>query len=63
MTLKDTYKFAENFAYDFISNECMEKEFANIKCSDAQNIKIHLQNSLDLGLQDWLIENGIEIED
>ena len=53
--------FCENFAYDFISSECMFKEFKNLTCGEAQEIKIHLQNQLSLQLQDWL-ENTLKVE-
>ena len=59
ITRKDFHAFCENFAHKFISSECMMKEFANLTCGDAQEVKIHLQNTLDLDLQDFLDEQGL----
>lgn len=60
MTIREIDLFCENFAYNFISSECMFKEFKNLTCGEAQEIKIHLQNQLSLQLQDWLEKSIIE---
>ena len=59
MERKEIKDFCKDFAYRFISTECMEKEFANLTCGDAQEIKEHLENTLDLDLQDFLEEQGL----
>ena len=61
MAERELNLFCENFAYNFISTECMFKEFKNLTCGEAQEIKIHLQNQLSLQLQDWL-EKTIKVE-
>ena len=63
MTRREFRDFCNTFAYKFISSECMMEEFKNMNCGDAQNVNIHLRNSLELDLQDWLEANNIEIED
>lgn len=63
MERKEIKDFCKDFAYRFISTECMEKEFANMKCRDAKEVSIHLENTLDLDLQEWLEEQGIELND
>lgn len=59
MEIKDIRKFCSNFAHNFIASECMMKEFTNLTCGEAQEVKIHLQNSLDIDLQDFLGEQGL----
>jgi len=61
MTTGEIDLFCENFAYRFITTECMFKEFKNLTCGEAQEIKIHLQNHLTLQLRDWL-ENTLKVE-
>lgn len=63
MTRKDIRDFCIDFAYKFISTECMEKSFIKITCGDAQEVKEHLENTMDLDIYDWLEEHGIEIEE
>ena len=63
MERKDIQKFCADFAHEFISSECMMKEFKRLTCGDAQEVKEHLENHLSLDLRDWLTEKGIEIED
>ena len=63
ITREDFRTFCADFAYKFISSECMMKEFKRLTCGDAQQVKEHLENHLSLDLQDWLTEKGIEIED
>ncbi len=63
ITRKDFHTFCENFAYEFISSECMNKEFRLLTCGDAQEVKEHLENHLMLDLRDWMEEKGVEIED
>ena len=63
LTRESVKKFCDNFAYSFVSSECMMPEFRRLSCKDAQEVKIHLLNSLDLDLQDWLEEVGISIDD
>ena len=62
ITRKDFHAFCENFAHEFISSECMMKEFRKLSCGDAQQVKEHLENHLMLDLRDWLTEKDIEIE-
>lgn len=59
LTRKQVDEFCKNFAYKFISTECMLKEFGNITCKDAQNIKIHLENTMSIDLHDWLFIKDI----
>lgn len=59
MERKDIRKFCTDFAHNFIASECMMKEFANLTCGDAQEVKIHLHNMLDMDLQDFLDEQGL----
>ena len=59
MERKDIQKFCADFAHEFVSSECMMKEFKRLTCGDAQEVKIHLQNTLDLDLQDFLEEQGL----
>ena len=63
LTRESVKKFCDNFAYSFVSSECMMPEFRRLSCKDAQEVKIHLLNSLDLDLRDWLEEVGISIDD
>lgn len=60
---KDFYKFCKDFAHEFISSECMMKEFRNLSCGDAQLVNVHLENHLLADLRDWLEEHGVEIDD
>jgi len=60
---KEYTKFCDDFTYHFVSSECMQAEFKNLTCGDAQNVREHLYNSLIMNLRDWLEEKGIEIED
>lgn len=63
MEKKDIRKFCENFAYNFISSECMLKEFANLTCADAQEVRTHLQFTLDMDLHDFLEKQGLISEE
>ena len=63
ITRKDFRTFCENFAYEFISSECMMKGFRKLTCGNAQEVKEHLQNHLSIELRNWLDEKGVEIED
>ena len=62
ITRKDFHAFCENFAHEFISSDCMMKEFRKLTCGDAQEVKEHLENHLSIDLRDWLTEKCIEIE-
>ena len=62
MKTREIDLFCENFAYNFISSECMFKEFKNLTCGEAQEIKIHLQSQLSLQLQDWLEKQGEKLQ-
>lgn len=62
MTRREIKDFCNNFAYRFISSECMEKTFRSLTCKDAQEVKEHLENSMDLNLQDWLEEKNVELD-
>ena len=59
MDRQEIKDFCKDFAYRFISSECMMKEFKRLTCGDAQEIKEHLENTLDLDLQDFLEEQGL----
>lgn len=63
ITRKEFRNFCRTFTYKFISSECMEKEFSNLTCKDAQVVEVHLHNQLELDLEDWLEAMNIEIED
>ena len=59
MDRQEIKDFCADFAYRFISSECMMKEFKRLTCGDAQEVKEHLENTLDLDLQDFLEEQGL----
>ena len=59
MDRQEIKDFCKDFAYRFISSECMMKEFKRLTCGDAQEVKEHLENTLDLDLQDFLEEQGL----
>ena len=63
ITRKDFRMFCEDFAHEFISSECMMKEFRKLTCGNAQDVKEHLQNHLSIELRNWLVEKEVEIED
>lgn len=62
ITIKDLDIFCQDFAYDFITSECMDKEFRKLTCSDAQEVKERLANRLILDLQVWIEGKGVKIE-
>jgi hypothetical protein len=59
MERKQIKKFVDDFAYKFIASECMDTAFASLTCGDAQTVRIHLYNMLDMDLQDFLDEQGL----
>lgn len=63
MTEKDLKNFCVDFAYQFMSSECMEEELRPLTCGQAQIVKDHLYSHLFLDLQAWLEgEQKISIE-
>ena len=59
MERKQIEKFVDDFAYRFIASECMDTAFASLTCGEAQTVRIHLHNMLDMDLQDFLDEQGL----
>ena len=57
ITKKEYAKFCDDFTYNFVSNECMQAEFKNLACGDAQNVREHLYNSLIMDLKNWFLKN------
>jgi hypothetical protein len=62
ITREDFCVFCENFAHEFISSECMMKEFRKLSCGDAQRVREHLENHLSVELRTWLVKKEVEIE-
>lgn len=63
MTEKDLKNFCEDFAYKFMSSECMEEELRPLTCGQAQIVKDHLYSHLYLDLIAWLeVEQNISID-
>ena len=63
MTEKDLKNFCEDFAYKFMSSECMEEELRPLTCGQAQIVKDHLNSHLYLDLIEWLeVEQNISID-
>ena len=59
MERKQIKRFLDYCAYRFIASECMGTAFASLTCGDAQTVRIHLYNMLDMDLQDFLDEQGL----
>ena len=62
MTEKDLKNFCVDFAYQFMSSECMEEELRPLTGGQAQIVKDHLYSHLYLDLRAWLEENNVSIE-